>query len=74
MSRVIKIITTDGLVVEIDTTDVDFIEVQEEGLTDDDYTEARYFHMVMKDEEEYLLDVLDNLGCEETLLNLFQTM
>ncbi|MEH1806980.1 hypothetical protein [Nostoc sp.] len=74
MSTVIKIITTDGLAVEIDTIDVDFIEVADEGLTDEDYMEARYFNLVMKTEEEYLLDVLANLSCDETLLNLFDTM
>lgn len=73
MSRVIEIITIKGLVLEIDTLDVDYIEVADDGLTDDDYTLAKYFNLVMKDEEEYKLDVLENTHYE-TLLDLFETM
>ncbi|MGJ5628236.1 hypothetical protein [Nostoc sp. CALU 1950] len=74
MSTIINITTTDGLSVELNTEDVDFIEVADADSTDEDYMEAVYFNLVMKDDQEYLIDTADNLDPRETLLNLFQTM
>jgi len=68
------IITIEGLEVELDLQDVDYIEVADEGLTDGDYLEAEQYNLVMEDGSEYLLNVKDNQYYIEYLYDLFVTM
>ncbi|MBD2595722.1 hypothetical protein H6G74_15500 [Nostoc spongiaeforme FACHB-130] len=68
------IVTTDGLEVEIDMQDIDYVEVADDDLTDDDYTDASQYNIVMESGEEYLVNVLDNLGVLELLWDMFVTM
>ena len=66
--------TLDGSKVNIDLEDVDNISVDDEGMTDDDYTDAELYTLTLETGEEYSVNLNDNRDNKEYLWDLFETM
>ncbi|PLZ05363.1 hypothetical protein [Fischerella thermalis] len=68
------LVTVEGLHISIDMEDIDYMEVLDEGLTDDDYLDAQEYAIVTKDGAEYHIDLFDNLYYQNMLWDMFNTM